>query len=80
MKNVLKYIIIIGDILGLVMVGIALIRFNKLAKQHKKVSNDDFLLENEKPIQNKSIIILVIGFSLIIISTLIMGYAFIIGI
>lgn len=79
MQNVLIYIIIIG-ILGLVMVGIALLRINKLAKQHRKVSNDDFLLENEKPIQNKNIIILIIGSSLMMISTLIMGYVFIIGI
>ena len=67
----LNYIILIGNLLGLMMVGIAILGFNKLVKQHRKVSNDDFLLENEKQIQNKSIIILVIGFSISVITSLI---------
>ena len=37
--------------LGFVMVGIAFLGFNKLGKEHRKVSKDDFLLEHEKPIQ-----------------------------
>ena len=57
MQNVFKYIFLIGMILGLVMITIALLGFNKLEKEHRKVSKDNLLLENEKSIQNKNIII-----------------------
>ena len=74
MQNVFKYIILSVSLLGFVMVGIAFLGFNKLGKEHRKVSKDDFLLEHEKPIQNKNIIIMIIGLSLIMISILINGY------
>ena len=73
MQDVFKYIFLISEVLGFVMVCIALIGFNKLGKEHKKVSNDDLLLENEKLIQSKNIRIFIIGFLIIAISTLISG-------
>jgi len=71
MQNVFKYISIIGNIFGFIVVGIALWRFKKTLKEHRKTSNDNFLSESEKIIQNKSIKILIIGFSIICITLLI---------
>ncbi len=71
MLNTLKYVFVIGDILGLILIGIALWRFKKTLKEHRKTSNDDFLSESEKIVQNKSIKILIIGFSIICIINLI---------
>ena len=67
MRNAYIYIVVIG-LLGFLMVGIALWGFNKTEKQHKKVSNDDFLLESEKIIQNRNIKIIITGLSIISIS------------
>jgi len=80
MQNVFKYIFLISLIIfviGFMMTGIALLRINKMGKEHKKVSNDEFLLENEKLIQKKNIVILITGLTLIMISLLINGIAFI---
>lgn len=77
MQNAFKYIWLISVVLGFMMTLIAILRINKMGKEHKKVSNDEFLLENEKLIQNKNIIILIMGFILIIISLLTVGIAFI---
>ena len=79
MQNVNMYITIIGNILGFTLVGIAFWRFKKLEKEHKKTSNDDFLSESQKIIQNKSIKILTSGLSIICIIALINFILFIIG-
>ena len=76
MLNVFKYIFGIGNLFGFIMIGIALWRFNKTLKEHRKTSNDDFLSESEKIIQNKSIKILIIGFSILMITFLIQSIAF----
>lgn len=73
MLNNFKYISIISVLLACVLIGIAILRFKKMLKLHRKASNDDFLSESEKIIQNKSIIILIIGVSIIIISILMQG-------
>lgn len=80
MQNVFQYIWLISLIifvLGFIMSGTALLRINKMGKEHKKVSNDEFLLENEKLIQKKNIVILIMGLTLTMISLLINGVAFI---
>ncbi len=58
MQNGYMYITIIGTLLGVIIVGIAFWRFKKLEKEHKKTSNDDYLSDSEKIVQNKSIKIL----------------------
>jgi hypothetical protein len=68
------YLFVIGNLLGLTLIGIALWRFTKTLKEHRKTSNDDFLSEGEKIIQNKSIKILIIGFSITCITNLIIGF------
>jgi hypothetical protein len=77
MQNAFKYIWLISLVLGFMMTLIANVRINKMGKEHKKVSNDEFLLENEKLIQKKNIIILIMGLILIIISLLTVGIAFV---
>ena len=77
MQNAFKYIWLIGLVLGSMMTLISILRINKMGKEHKKVSNDEFLLENEKLIQKKNIIILITGLILIIISSLTIGIALI---
>jgi len=67
MQNAFICIVVIG-FLGFLLVGIALLKFNKMGKEHKKVSNDDFLLESEKIIQNRNIKIFITGLSIISIS------------
>ena len=67
---------LIGEFIGFIMIGIALLRINKMGKEHRKISNDDSLSENEKVIQNKTITILKIGFSVIVISVLILALDF----
>jgi 2C-methyl-D-erythritol 2,4-cyclodiphosphate synthase len=71
MLNVIKYIFVIGNLLGLIFVGIALWRFKKTLKEHRKTSSDDFLSESEKIVQKKSTKILIIGFTIICITNLI---------
>lgn len=70
MLNTFKYIIVIGNFLGLILVVTALWRFKKTLKEHRKTSNDDFLSESEKITQNKSIKILISGFIVLCISDL----------
>ena len=77
MQNMFKYIWLISFIIGFMMTGIAILRINKMGKKHKKVSNDEFLLENEKLIQKKNIVILITGLTLIMIFLLTSGIAFI---
>ena len=77
MQNAFKYIWLISLVLGSMMTLISILRINKMGKEHKKVSNDEFLLENEKLIQKKNIIILITGLILIIISSLTIGIALI---
>lgn len=67
MQNAFICIVVIG-FLGFLLVGIALLEFNKMRKEHRKVSNDDFLLESEKIIQDRNIKIFITGFSIICIS------------
>ena len=67
---------LIGEFIGFMMIGIALLRINKMGKGHRKISNDDSISENEKVIQNKTITILKIGFSFIAISVLILALDF----
>ena len=71
MLNVFKYVFVSGNLLGLTLICIILWRFKGTLKEHRKTSDDDFLSENEKIIQNKSIKILIIGFSIICITNLI---------
>lgn len=77
MLNGIFYIWLISFVLGLLMVGIALLRINKMGKEHRKLSNDELLLEHEKLIQKKNIVILITGLKLQMISMLIIGSAFI---
>ena len=71
MQSVFKLISAIGTLLGIIIFGVAFWRFKKLEKAHKKTSNDDYLSDSEKIVQNKSIKILIIGFSMLCISALI---------
>jgi uncharacterized membrane protein len=71
MPNTFKYILVIGNFFGFILVVIALWRFKKTLKEHRKTSNDDFLSESEKIVQKKSIKILIIGFIVICITNLI---------
>lgn len=71
MTNAFEYILLIGDFFGFILIGIALWRFKKTLKEHRKTSNDDFLSESEKIVQNKSIKIMIIGFSIVCIIMLI---------
>jgi amino acid transporter len=80
LKNTLEYVLVVGQLLGYILIIIALWRFRKTLREHRKTSNNDFLSESEKPIQNKSIIILIIGLSFIFITFLIEFILFIIGI
>ena len=77
MQNAFKYIWMISLVFGFMMTLIAILRINKMGKDHKKVSNDEFLLENEKLIQKRNIITLITGLILIIISLLTGSIAFI---
>ena len=77
MQSAFKYIWLISLVLGFMMTLIAILRINKMGKEHKKVSNDEFLLENEKLIQKRNIITLITGLILIIISLLTGSIAFI---
>lgn len=79
LKNTLEYVLTVGQLLGYILIIIAILRFRKTLKEHRKTSNNDFLSEAEKPIQNKSIIILIIGFSFVFITLLIEFILFIIG-
>lgn len=80
MLNVFKYIFAIDNLFGFIMIGIALWRIKKTLKKHRKTSNDEFLSESEKIIQNKNIKILIMGLSIIMITFLIQGIPlFIIG-
>ena len=47
MQNTFKYIWLISFIIGFMMTAIAILHINKMGKEHKKVSNDDFLLETK---------------------------------
>lgn len=71
LKNVLKHIFIVGQLLGYIMIMIALWRFRKTLKDHRKTSSNDFLSRSEKSIQNRSITILIIGISIIFITLII---------
>ena len=64
---------VIVGILGIAMILIGFSRIKKMEKEHKKISNDKFLLEHEKIMQKKTLIIFIIGFLLMIISTIISG-------
>lgn len=75
LKNVLKIIFVVGQLLGYIMITIAIFRFRITLKEHRKTSNSEFLSEDEKPIQNKSIKILIIGVS-IIFTTIIIEFIF----
>ncbi|MBU3217433.1 hypothetical protein LL033_05025 [Clostridium estertheticum] len=77
MQNVFKYIWLISFVLGFMMTGIALLLIKKMGIEHNKVSNDDFLLENEKLIQKKNIVILITGLTFMMISSLTGFIAFI---
>lgn len=66
-----KYMFIIGNFAGLILAGIAIWRFIKTLKEHRKTSNDEFLSESEKMIQKKSIKILIAGILVVCITNLI---------
>ena len=70
MPNTYKYILVIGYFLGFMLVAIALWRFMRTLKEHRKTSNNDFLSESEKIVQKKSIKILIMGFIVIFITNL----------
>lgn len=61
MKNILKYIIIVGHFTGVILCIIGFLGIKKLEKEHKKISDDDYLLEHEKQIQNRNVRFLITG-------------------
>jgi hypothetical protein len=73
MKNLLIYTLLLSLfllVLGLILTGIGFWRIKKTAIEHKKVCEDEFLTDDEKPIQNRTIKILVTGLSFMAISTI----------
>jgi hypothetical protein len=73
MKNILIYMIILSLflwVLGLILIGIGIWRIKKTANEHIKVCEDEFLTDDEKPIQNRTIKILITGLLLMAISTI----------
>ena len=60
-------------LLNIAMILIGISRIKKMEKEHKKISNDELLLEHEKIIQRKTLIIIIIGFLLLMISQVING-------
>ena len=63
-KNVLKIIYIVGQLLGFILIVISMLRLNKAINNHKKFSND-FLSEDEIKSQSKIMKILIIGIAII---------------
>jgi hypothetical protein len=74
MQSISKVTFIIGStvgLIGLILLIFTLCGVNKLEKEHSKISNDNFLLESEKPVQKRNIILLIVGLLLMLISQII---------
>lgn len=56
-----KYIFITGYFTGSILCIIGFLGIKKLEKEHKKISDDDYLLEHEKQIQNRNVRFLITG-------------------
>ncbi|OIJ16538.1 hypothetical protein BKP45_21290 [Anaerobacillus alkalidiazotrophicus] len=69
----MKYLYLISNSIGILLIGIALWRFRKTLRRHNIASNDEQLSNDGKKEQNKSIIILLIGVSIIFITQLVIG-------
>lgn len=77
MQNINKFVFIIGCTVGLISLILfiyALYGIKKLEKKHRKINNDNFLLESEKPVQKRYIIFLIVGLLLMLISQIITGF------
>lgn len=67
MHNNYKYIILFGYPIGILFIVLGLLGTIKLSKEHKKRSNNEFLLEAEKPIQKRNIAFIIIGSLVLVI-------------
>jgi hypothetical protein len=74
MQNISKVTFIIGStvgLIGLILFIFALCGIKKLENKHRKINNDNFLLESEKPVQKRNIIFFIVGLLLMLISQII---------
>lgn len=76
MQNISKLVFIIGctvGLIGLILFVFAFYSIKKLEKKHRKINNENFLLESEKPVQKRNIIFLIVGLLFMLISQIITG-------
>ncbi|EQB85876.1 hypothetical protein J2Z44_002743 [Clostridium punense] len=73
LRSIFNIVFFAIELLGLTMIGIAILRFKKTLKEHRKISDDDLISDGEKLVQNKSIKILIIGI-LIFLVTMVMKF------
>lgn len=71
MKDVYMYLLIIGYFVGIILCILGFLGIRKLEKEHKKISNDELLLESEKPIQKRNIRFVISGLLINIATTII---------
>ncbi|WP_291569288.1 hypothetical protein [Clostridium sp. UBA4548] len=68
LRSIFNIVFFAIELLGLTMIGIAILRFKKTLKEHRKISDDNLLYDGEKLVQNKSIKILIIGISIFLVT------------
>lgn len=68
LRSIFNIVFFAIELLGLTMIGIAILRFKKTLKEHRKISDDDLLSDGEKLVQNKSIKILIVGISIFLVT------------
>lgn len=71
LERILKIIMIFGEVVGIVILIISFFDLRKLNREHNKVSNSIYLLDNEKAKQKKIITNLIFAILILVVSSII---------
>lgn len=71
MLLIFKYLLLVGDVAGVICMVIAFLGFKRLLREHKKISDSEYVSVDEQIRQTKYIRILLLGFSISIITSVI---------
>jgi H+/gluconate symporter-like permease len=71
MQNILRFIILAGNIFGIILFLIAFLGLRQMLKEHDKQNHDDILSDKEGKRYHQYLLYLLIGFSISVITSLI---------
>lgn len=71
MLLVLKCLLVAGDVAGVICMVVAYRGFKKLLREHKKISDSEYVSEDEQKRQSRYIRILLLGFLISIVTSVI---------